>query len=79
MIQGLFVSLDVATLQAMQTQWLTCLANIAGAHQSYSLAGRTFTRANAAEVRDTLAEISFALKLNGGGLQRTIYSDMSNS
>lgn len=77
MVEGKFVALDVATLQTMQTQWLACLAAISTAHQSYSIAGRSFTRADLAAVTDTLAEISYALKLNSGGLVRTVYSDMS--
>lgn len=78
MVEGKFVALDVPTLQTMQTQWLACLAAISVAHQSYSIAGRSFTRANLAEVSDVLAEISYALKLNSGGLKRVVYSDMSH-
>ena len=41
------------------------------------MAGRTFTFADLGEVSDVVAEIAYALKLNSGGLQRTVYSDMS--
>ena len=61
----------------MQAAWLACLNTIAVGQQSYNIAGRSFTRANLAEVSDVLGEISFALKLNSGGLQRTVYADMS--
>lgn len=77
MVEGKFVALDVATLTLMQQQWLQCLTAISTGHQQYSMAGRSFTRANLSEVTDTLAEISYALKLRIGGLQRTVYADLS--
>jgi hypothetical protein len=79
MIQGLFFGLPVATLQTMQTQWQACLTAIATAHQSYSIAGRSFTRANLAEVSSTLGEITAALNRAQGTVQQVVYSDMSNS
>lgn len=86
MVVGKFVSLDAGTLQTMLTQWQACLSAIASydeakgtatAIQSYSMAGRTFTRADLPAVSDMVAEISYALKLNSGGLVRTVYSDFS--
>lgn len=79
MVQGLFVYLPLTTLQTMQATWLAALNAIAVGNQSYSIAGRAFTRANLQEVNQTIAEINYAIQLNSGGLQRTIYSDMSNS
>lgn len=79
MIQGLFVYVPLATLQTMQAQWIAALQAIAVGNQSYSIAGRAFTRANLREVNDTLAEIAYAIQLQSGTIQRTIYSDMSNS
>lgn len=79
MIEGLFVNLDAATLATMKTEWLACLSAIATAHQSYSIAGRTFTRANLKEVSNMLGEISYAQKLLSGESVRTVYADMSNS
>lgn len=77
MVVGKFVSLDVDTLTAMLTEWRACLTAIATAHQQYSIAGRSFTRADLAQVSDMVAELSYALKLNSGGLVKTVYSDMS--
>lgn len=76
-VEGLFVNLDAATLTTMLAQWQTCLTAISIGHQSYSFAGRTFTRAQLAEVSKMVAELSFALRVNNGGLQCTVYSDMS--
>lgn len=76
-LTGKFVHLDTDTLNSMRTDWNACLKSIAVGHQSYSMAGRTFTRANLEEVSDMVAEIAYALKLNSGNIQRTTYSDMS--
>lgn len=78
MVSGIFVHLDLTILQTMQIEWLACLSSIATGQQSYSIAGRTFTRANLKEVSETVSEIAYAIKLNSGGIARTVYSDMSN-
>ena len=77
-VQGLFVHVDAATLATMLTEWQACLTSIAVGQQSYSIAGRSFTRANLAEVANMVAEISFALKISRGTLQRQVYVDMSS-
>jgi len=65
-IQGIFFGLDLASLTALKTNYLTCLNAIAVAGQSYSISGRTFTRANLAEVSQLLAETQTAIeRLNG--------------
>ncbi len=79
MPQGLFFNLDAATLATMQADWLACFHSISIGHQSYSLAGRTFTRANLEEVSKVLSEISSALEYKRGNLVRKVYADMSNS
>lgn len=78
-IKGIFVNLDAATLATMKAEWTACLSSIAVAHQSYSIAGRTFNRANLAEVAAMVAEISYAQSLKSGTLLRTVYSDMSGT
>lgn len=64
----------------MLTVWQACLTSIATGMQSYSIAGRSMTRANLAEVSDTVAEISYALQLKSGAptVVREVYSDMSS-
>ncbi len=65
-IQGLFYGLDLATLTQLKTDYVTCLSAIAVAGQSYSISGRTFTRANLAEVSQLVAEVQAAIeRLNG--------------
>lgn len=77
MISGKFTFLDLASLQAMQVDWMACLKAIAVANQSYSIAGRSFTRAQLSEVSDTLAEIAFAIAVKTGTTQRVVYPDFS--
>lgn len=71
------MNLDAGTLATMLQQWQQCLSFIAVGNQSYSMAGRSFTRADLADVSDMVGELSYALQLKNGGLQRTVYSDMS--
>lgn len=72
-IQGLFYGMDAATLTLMQTQWQACLAAIATAGQNYSIAGRTFTRANLSEVSQMLAEVNSALQRANGSRTTQTY------
>lgn len=61
-----FVGFPVARLTSMQTKYLDAIEAVATGGQSYSINGRSFTRANLDELRDTLAEINAAIeKLNG--------------
>ncbi len=65
-VQGLLVGLTQAQLASLQTQYLACLAAIAVAGQSYTIAGRQFNRAQLGEVQEMLGEINYALgRLNG--------------
>lgn len=77
-IVGLFLNLDLTTLQGMQTTWAAALNAIAVGNQSYSIAGRSFTRANLDEVAHMLSEISYAIRVNSGVLQRTVYASMNS-
>lgn len=81
MVQGFsgeLTFLDLATLQTLQGQYVACLTAIAQGNQSYSIAGRSFTRADLVEVRKTLGEISYAIQFKTGTIQRQTYADMSH-
>lgn len=77
-LQGLFVGLDPATLVSMRTEWLACLSAIASGHQSYSISGRTFNRAQLNEVSQMVAEVQFAIDLRAGTRARKAVADMSS-
>jgi hypothetical protein len=55
-----FYGLDVATLQTLQTAYIAAITALA-TNQSYSINGRTLSRSNLTEVKNTLGEISAAL------------------
>jgi hypothetical protein len=68
-----FFGLPVATLQELQTDFTACLKAIAIAGASYSIAGRSFTRANLAEVAQTIKELQAALD-NASGTRVSRYT-----
>ena len=47
------------------------------AGSSYSIAGRSFSRANLGEVRDTIAELTLAIQSANGTRIRTTYTKFS--
>ena len=73
-----FIGLTAAQLATLQTEWLACLSAIATAHQSYQIAGRSYTRANLPEVTKVLGQIGFAIQATDGTLIRFTRADMSN-
>lgn len=79
MPDGLFVDLDSATLLQMKADWTACLQSIAVANQSYSIAGRQFTRANLSEVAKMVAEIGFAISAQSGSRRVRTVADMSQT
>jgi hypothetical protein len=62
-----FIGLPLATLTQMQADWLQCLSDLAKAGQSYTFPGRSMTRANLPEVRNTLMELRIALNVAVSG------------
>lgn len=68
-----FFGLPLATLQELQTDFTACLKAIAVAGASYSIAGRSFTRANLAEVAQTIKELQAAIE-NAGSNRVTRYT-----
>jgi hypothetical protein len=72
-LQGYFFDLDVQTLTTLLSAYKTALTQIATAGQSYSISGRTFTRANIAEVSATIRELQQALNRANGTRPTMIY------
>lgn len=66
MARGSFVGLPLATLTSLRDKYLACLEAIAVAGASYSIAGRSFSRANLGEVRDTIEELNLAIRKGSG-------------
>jgi len=74
MAKGDFIGLPLTTLTSLRDKYITCLEAIAVAGSSYSIAGRSFSRANLGEVRDTIAELTLAIQQATGGRIRTTYT-----
>jgi hypothetical protein len=74
MAKGDFIGLPLTTLTSLRDKYITCLEAIAVAGSSYSISGRTFTRANLSDVRDTIAELTLAIQQATGGRIRTTYA-----
>ena len=78
MAKGDFIGLPLATLTSLRDKYVTCLEAIAVAGSSYSIAGRSFSRANLGEVRDTIAELTLAIQVVNGTRIRTTYANFSD-
>lgn len=74
MASGSFVGLPLATLNSLRTKYIECLEAIAVAGASYSIAGRSFSRANLTEVRNTVEELTYAIKIADGSRTLTTYA-----
>jgi hypothetical protein len=77
MAKGDFIGLPLATLTSLRDKYVACLEAIAVAGSSYSIAGRSFSRANLGEVRDTIAELTLAIQVVNGTRIRTTYGNFS--
>ena len=70
--------MPLADVQALYNSYLSCLQALsAQGIQSYTIAGRTFTRADLRAITSTLGSLAFAIKFLGGGIVSTTYADMS--
>ncbi len=74
MASGSFVGLPLATLTSLRQKYLDCLEAIAVAGISYSIGGRSFSRANLTEVRNTIEELTYAIKIADGTRTLTTYA-----
>ena len=74
MAKGDFIGLPIATLNSLRDKYITCLEAIAVAGASYSIAGRSISRANLSEVREIIAELTIAIQSASGTRIRTTYA-----
>lgn len=65
-------------LTTLRTNALAGLNAILTSGQSYSMMGRSFTKANVQQLRELVADITGAIALKAGTMQRTVLSDFSN-
>lgn len=61
-----FVDLPLADLQDLQAKYVQAIKDVATAGQTYTFPGRSFTRANLPDMRDTLNQINVAIRVVTG-------------
>lgn len=70
--------LTVDELATLRTNALAGLNAVLTSGQSYSMMGRSFTKANLSDLRSLIADINAAQAAKSGTLVRTVHADMSN-
>lgn len=75
MASAAFYDLPLATLQELQAEYIAAIKAIATNGVSYSIGGRSLSRANLTEVKDTLADITAAINRANGNRRRVVYAD----
>lgn len=77
MARSTFFGLPIATLEELRDEYVDAIKAIATNGVSYSIGGRSLSRANLTELRDTLADIIAAIDRASGNRRRTLYTDFS--
>lgn len=72
-LQGYFFDLDVPTLQSLLATYKTAMTQVVTGGQSYSISGRSFTRANIQDLAAMIREIQQALNRANGTRPTQIY------
>ena len=76
-IEGVFFNYPMATLLALQSSYLNAMTAIATAGQSYSVGGRTFTRAHIGDVSQALQELQAAIDRANGVRNTFVFANMN--
>lgn len=77
MARSNFFGLPVATLEELRDEYVAAIKAVATNGVSYSIGGRSLSRANLTEMRNTLGDIQSALLRASGSRRRTLYADFS--
>jgi len=72
-----FFGLPVVTLEELRDEYVAAIKAIATTGASYSIGGRSLSRANLSEMKGTLGDIQAALNRAQGKRNRTLYADFS--
>jgi hypothetical protein len=72
-----FYGLPVATLEELRDEYVAAIKAVATNGVSYSIGGRSLSRANLTEMRNTLGDIMAALDRSSNRRRRTLYADFS--
>ena len=74
-----FYGLPVATLEELRDEYVAAIKAVATNGVSYSIGGRSLSRANLTEMRNTLGDIMTALDRSSNRRRRTLYADFSGA
>jgi hypothetical protein len=79
-VQGVYYGLPLATVTQIRTETLTAIEAILKTGSSYSIGGRSLTRANLQELQNTVMECTAAINRLGGARARInrTFPDYSN-
>jgi hypothetical protein len=77
MARSTFFGLPVAVLEELRDEYIAALKAIATNGVSYSIGGRSLSRANLTEVKTTLSEIVAALDRASNRRRKTLHADFS--
>jgi len=79
-VQGVYYGLPLATVTQIRTETLTAIEAILKTGSSYSIGGRSLTRANLQELQNTVMECTAAINRLSGSRARIsrVYPDYSN-
>jgi hypothetical protein len=72
-----FFGLPVATLEELRDEYVAAIKAVAVNGVSYSIGGRSLSRANLTEMRNTLGDVMTALDRASGRRRRTVLADFS--
>ena len=72
-----FFGLPVATLEELRDEYVAAIKAVATNGVSYSIGGRSLSRANLTEMRNTLGDIMAAIDRSSNRRRRTLYDDFS--
>ncbi len=67
-----FLDLPLSQIQLLQTQYIQVMTDIATGGKSYTFPGRSFSRADMAEVRKTLSLLRTAIRYATGRLHQSV-------
>jgi hypothetical protein len=71
-----FIGLDGATLATLKSEAVACLSAILK-NQSYSLNGRSMTRANLNDVKTLIGQLQGAIDITAGTTAQTTYASFT--
>jgi hypothetical protein len=72
-----FYGLPVATLEELRDEYVAAIRAVAVNGVSYSIGGRSLSRANLTEMRNTLGDITAALDRASGRRRRTLHASFA--